>query len=167
MPLSRHCWVNKIHISMKNFTKMFVLSLCLVFFAVTMFSQLAVADSFGNPGGDSFGNPPAGSFSLKNPLSDKFNSVGGLVSGFIEIFSYVAIIFAVLALVWVGFQFVLARGNPAKLTELKKWLLGIVIGVAIVIGARVIITIVINTLKATGTVDERVIQSANKGLNNQ
>ena len=95
---------------------------------------------------------------LVNPI--KYNSVGGLIQGFVEIFSYLVILFAVLAIVWVGFQFILARGNSERLKELKTWLLYIVIGVAIVIGARIIVTVVINTLSASGVVNSNVIQSA-------
>lgn len=102
---------------------------------------------------------------LKNPL--KVNSIGELVQNFVEIFSYIVILGAVLALIWVGLQFILARGNPAKMTELKGWLFWILIGVAVVIGARLIIQVVINTLAASGAVDQRTIQSAQKAANGQ
>lgn len=104
------------------------------------------------------------SFYLQNPLNSKFNSVGGLVQGALEIFSYLVVLFAVLMLIWVGLQFVLAQGNPSKMNELKSWLLWIVVGVAIVIGARIIVTVVINTLQATGTVSPGVIQNAQNAL---
>lgn len=99
-------------------------------------------------------------FTLQNPL--KVDSVGGLVQNFVEIFSYIAILFAVLMLIWVGFQFIMARGNSTRMNELKDWLIKIVIGVAVIIGARIIIQIVINTLSSTGVVDQRTIQSAQK-----
>ncbi len=67
-------------------------------------------------------------------------------------------------LIWVGLQFVLAQGKPERMKELKNWLLWIVIGVAIVIGARIIVTVVINTLEATGTVSPRVIENANNAI---
>jgi len=104
-------------------------------------------------------------FYLQNPLSSKFNSVGGLVQGFLEIFSYIVVLFAVLALIWVGLKFVLAQGNPEEMKKLKDWLLWIVVGVAIVIGARIIVSVVINTLQATGTVNQNVIDNANNALN--
>ena len=102
---------------------------------------------------------------LTNPLKG-VTSVGDLVNKFVEIFSYLVIIFAVLALIWVGFQFIMAQGDTAKMSELKGWLLNIVIGVAIVIGARLIISIVVNTLQATGAVDSKVIEGANKLIKN-
>ncbi len=101
-------------------------------------------------------------FQLSNPIA--VNSVGELVNKFADIFSYVVILFAVLAIVYVGFRFVIAQGKPDELNTLKTWLGWIVVGVAIVIGARMIIRIVINTLSATKTVDQGVIDSANRAL---
>ena len=101
-------------------------------------------------------------FTLKNPL--KFNTVGEVINGFLEIATYVLIILAVLAFIWTGFLFVYnaSTGNSSKLSELKTRLLYIILGVAIVIGARIIIQVVINTISATGAVDQKVIESANK-----
>jgi len=99
-------------------------------------------------------------FSLTNPLSPQFNSVGGLISSALQIFSYIAVLVAVLLLIWVGFRFVLSQGNTEKMKELKNWLLWIVVGVAVVIGARIIVSVVISTLDATGVVSPNVIQNA-------
>lgn len=99
---------------------------------------------------------------ISNPLSD-IKSVGSLVNKFVEIFSYIVIIFAVLAIIWTGLQLILARGNPEKMKEASKQLGNILIGVAIVIGARIMIMVIINTLEATGTVNPNVIQKAKQG----
>jgi prepilin signal peptidase PulO-like enzyme (type II secretory pathway) len=101
-------------------------------------------------------------FTLKNPL--KVDSIGGLVQNFVEIFSYIVILFAVLALVYVGLKFILARGNVDEMKKLKDWLLWIVVGVAVVIGARVIVQVVISTLSASGTIDQGVINSTRDAL---
>ena len=106
-----------------------------------------------------------GTFTLSNPLDGKVDSVAGLVKAFVEIFSYLAIILAVLALIWVGFQYIISRGDVAKMTQLKNWLFWIVIGVAVVIGARVIIEIVINTLAATNVVDQGTLNSVRGAIN--
>jgi uncharacterized membrane protein len=113
----------------------------------------------GVTGGGSSGS----TFALKNPLKG-INSVGGLLNKFIEILSYLLIIFAVLMIVYTGLKLILARGNPDELKEQGKRLGYILIGVALVIGARVIITVIINTLEATGTVDPAVIQSSRNGV---
>lgn len=102
---------------------------------------------------------------LQNPLKSNLNSVGAVVNKFLEIFTYIVVIFAVLAIIFVGFRFVLARGNTEELNKLKDWLMWIVIGVAIVIGARIIMQIVINTLSDTGVINQQVIQSAKNAVN--
>jgi hypothetical protein len=113
--------------------------------------------------GDLGGGSGQSTFTLRNPLKG-IDSVGGLLSKFIEILSYLLILFAVLMIIWTGLQMILARGNPEGLKEQGKRLGYILIGVALVIGARVIIMVIINTLEATGTVDPRVIQSTNRAI---
>lgn len=108
---------------------------------------------------------PQAVFTLKNPL--KVDSVAGLIQSFVVVFSYIVILFAVLAIIWVGFQFILARGNPERMNELKSWLLWIVVGVAIVIGARLIIQVVISTLSASGAIDKGTLQSVQKAAGGQ
>ena len=107
----------------------------------------------------------ATAFTIQNPL--KVNSVGDFIQTGVTIFTYLVILFAVLAFVWVGFQYILARGKPDRMKELSSWLLAIVIGVAIVIGARLLIQLVINTLSASGVVSSGVIQSATNALQKQ
>ena len=99
---------------------------------------------------------------LSNPL--KVDTVGGVVQNFVEIFSYVIILFAVLALVYVGLRFIMARGNPEEMSRLKEWLFWIIVGVAVVIGARIIVEVVINTLSASGAVNSNIINSAKDAL---
>lgn len=103
-------------------------------------------------------------FTLQNPL--KVDSIGGLINALLEIITYLLIILAVLMIIWIGFQFVYnaSVGNSSKLTELRSRLLWLVAGVAILIGARVIIQVVINTISATGSVSPQVIESANKAV---
>lgn len=103
-------------------------------------------------------------FAITNPLNA--NSIGEVVLSFIQIFSYVVILLAVLCLIYVGFQYILAsaQGDSGKIKELHGYLLYIVIGIAIVIGARVIVEVVINTLAATGTVNSGVINGARNAL---
>lgn len=81
---------------------------------------------------------------LENPL--KVNSVECLVDLVITIALRVAAIIAVLALIWVGFKFVAAQGNPGKIQEAQQMLLAVVIGIAIVFGSKVIIDVVRGTI---------------------
>jgi len=80
-----------------------------------------------------------------------------LVQTIIDVISYILVLFGILALVWTGLQYVLAQGNSDRIKELHKTLLAIVIGIAIVIGARVIVQVVINTLKATNVINSSTL----------
>ena len=103
---------------------------------------------------------PSGTFYLQNPLSSQFSTVGGLVGGFIQIFVYLVVLFAVIMIIYVGLMLVLAQGNKDELIKRKDQLLMLVIGLAIVIGARIIVQVVISTLQSTGTVNPTVITNA-------
>ncbi len=114
------------------------------------------------------GNNPStesgGTFALKNPLN--VNSVGELVQNLVEIFSYVAILFAVIVFIYIGFSYVLAsaQGNATKIKELHSWLMWAIVGVAIVIGARVIVEIIIATLGMSGSISPEVMNSTTNVL---
>ena len=112
--------------------------------------------------GSSVGGQVAPPKTLSNPL--KVDSIGEAVNVGIDIFTYIAVLVGVLMLIWTGFQFVLAQGNAAKIKDLKSWLLYIVIGIALIIGARIIIQVVLTTLESTGAVNTEVINSANNAL---
>jgi len=57
---------------------------------------------------------------------------------------------AVLFIVWAGFKFVLAQGNPGELTEARSNFLHVIIGIGIFVGASLIASIIVNTLGALG-----------------
>lgn len=103
-------------------------------------------------------------FTLTNPL--KANSIGAVVLDLVQIFSYVVILIAVLAIIWVGFQYIMAsaQGKVEKIKELHEYLLWIVVGIAVVIAARLIVQVVINTLSATGTVNQSALNGAKQAL---
>ncbi len=103
-------------------------------------------------------------FNLENPLGPDLNSAGDVIQKGIEIFTYTAVLFAVLAFIWVGFKFIVAQGNAEKIKESTRHFWYLIIGVSLVIGARVIMEIVINTLDASGVVNPSTIQSTKDAL---
>ena len=105
-------------------------------------------------------------FTLSNPLKG-VNSISDIVLTFMKILSYLAVIFGVIMLMWVGFRYVMARGNPDEIKKRSLQLLWVIIGIGVILGARVLITVVINTLQASGTVNPAVIQSAQNAINSQ
>jgi len=103
------------------------------------------------------GNGKAGT--LDNPLKG-VSSLGDLVKTGLQVFTYIAVLIGVVMIVIVGLKYILARGKPEEMKKASQWLLYIVIGLAIVIGSRIAVSIVINTLESSGAVDPKVIQSA-------
>jgi hypothetical protein len=94
---------------------------------------------------------------LCNPL--KVNSIQDALFLIVNIATYIGVILGVLALIWVGFKFIAAQGNSEKLTEARKFFYAVIIGIAILIGASAIITIIKNTLTTAGVVQSGVFGS--------
>jgi hypothetical protein len=148
----------------------FIRNSALFLFILFAYSNFVFAVT--NPPADTQGgvvNPPATTqtVTLQNPLNSKINSLGAAVSTGVDIFTYLVVLGAVIAFIIVGLRYILARGNTEKIKEASKWLWAIIIGVAIVIGARVMIRIILDTLQSTGIVNSDVIQSANNALSGQ
>ncbi len=83
---------------------------------------------------------------IQNPLKasgDIFQLVNNLMNALWKI----GLVVATIALVWVGFNFVLARGNPEKIKSAKQWFTYIIIGVAILFGANIIVDIIRATVE--------------------
>ena len=89
-----------------------------------------------------------GSHVLQNPLH--YQTVCGLVKGLLDAVMIIGIPIAVLFIVWAGFKFVLAQGNPGELTEARSNFLHVIIGIGIFVGASLIASIIVNTLGALG-----------------
>ncbi|HVV39321.1 MAG TPA: pilin [Candidatus Paceibacterota bacterium] len=85
---------------------------------------------------------------LCNPL--KFKTVCGLVTGLLKAVMVIGIPVAILFIVWAGFKFVLAQGNPGELTEARSNFLNVIIGIGIFVGASLIAAVIMNTLQQLG-----------------
>lgn len=82
---------------------------------------------------------------IKNPF--KQNSIQGLLKTIIdEILIPVGSVVAVVMIMYAGFMYVTARGEPAKITKARDALLWAVIGAAILLGAWVLSTAITNTV---------------------
>lgn len=90
----------------------------------------------------------AGQYGVKNPLTA--NSFCGLVKNLLQAAIAIGIPIAVLFIVYAGFKFVLARGNPEKLAEARQNFLWTIIGIAIFLGAWLLATVVANTVNQLG-----------------
>jgi hypothetical protein len=81
---------------------------------------------------------------LKNPL--KFNSLPELLNAVLDAVIELGAILLVFMLVWVGFLFVTAQGNPEKVSTARSALLWTLIGGLILLGAKAISLVVQSTV---------------------
>lgn len=90
--------------------------------------------------------PPAGGGLINNPI--KVDSLAEFVHLLLEIVVQIGIPILVVAVVYVGFLFVAARGSPEGLKKAKGALLTVAIGAAIILGAFVISEAIQNTINS-------------------
>ncbi len=87
------------------------------------------------------GSAPA----IKNPLNnngDLFQYINSIIDAALKLGAIVAVIAVIIA----GFMFVTAQGDEKKLETAKKILLYAAIGMVILLGARAIAAVIINTV---------------------
>ncbi|MDP3962514.1 MAG: pilin [bacterium] len=102
--------------------------------------------------GESVSTPPQSASFLQNPLKAK--SVEQVLTTVVDLAIFIGVIFAVLMFIWIGFKFILARGNQTALKEAREWFLWAVIGTAVLISAKVIVEVVKNTFISAGVVNQ-------------
>jgi hypothetical protein len=125
----------------------FTLAMWTVFMLPMVVSAAGGALPGGNPGVLPGNNP--GKATLTNPLSG-ITSICKLVVALVQGATIIGIPIAVLFIVIAGFNFIIARGNPAKISAAQKNLYNVIIGIAIFVGASVIANLVVGTLKELG-----------------
>lgn len=86
---------------------------------------------------------------LENPAS-KFSSVSALISTFVDWIINLGIVAVTLAFVYVGFQFVAARGNADQIKKSRDAFFWTVIGTLVLIGGKVLVEVIKNTLQSGG-----------------
>lgn len=92
-------------------------------------------------------NPGATGITLINPLSAG-TSLESFLMKILEIVIRVGTIVVILMVVYVGFMFVTARGEPGKLTTARQALLWTVVGALILLGAQAIAIGIKSTVSA-------------------
>lgn len=91
---------------------------------------------------------------LQNPLNA--SNVKEVLDLTINIATNVGVVIAVLALIYNGFKFIGAQGNPEEIKKSKEMFLYIIIGIALLLGARLILDLIKNTLESTGAINKGV-----------
>jgi hypothetical protein len=88
---------------------------------------------------------------LVNPLGSGTSIMSFLLSILNIITTTVGPVIVILMLVFVGFKFVTAQGEPGKITEARQMLLWTVVGALILLGAKVIAIGICQTTNALST----------------
>src|SRR3989344_7049485 len=83
---------------------------------------------------------------LDNPLGDKINDLPSFIYTILEVVFQIGAILSVLAIIYVGFLFVSARGDPEKLVTARKAFLYTIIGIAVLLGATLIASVIDSTV---------------------
>jgi len=76
---------------------------------------------------------------INNPLGNgHLSTIQAFIEGVLNIVLDVGVPIVTLAIIYAGFLFVQAQGNPEKLTKAKNTLLTVLIGAALLLGAYVL-----------------------------
>lgn len=89
---------------------------------------------------------------LPNPLGDKVKSIPDLFYLLINALLSVSYVVIAFFLIWSGFKFVSAQGEPDKLTDAKNTFKYTIIGALIILGATAIIAIVKSIITNLGII---------------
>ncbi|MBM2817931.1 MAG: protein of unknown function with transrane region [Parcubacteria group bacterium] len=106
--------------------------------------------SYGQDSGDNGGGNKT-TITLKNPLGSKINNLPSFIYMILDIAFQIGAIFSVLAIIYVGFLFVKARGDPEELKTARTAFLYTVIGIAVLLGAVLIATVIQSTISDVST----------------
>ncbi len=93
---------------------------------------------------------PALSFAQSSVIQNPLKGVSSIPAFIATVLGYVVKIggiIAIFAFIYAGFKFVAARGNPKELEDAKRIFINTCIGVAVLLGAQVIATIIVGTIK--------------------
>ncbi|MBU2264675.1 pilin, partial [Patescibacteria group bacterium] len=86
-----------------------------------------------------------------NFLGSGVSTVSDLILKIVNFLMTLALPFAVLMLVWAGFQFATAQGSEEKLRTARRNLIWTVVGVLVILAAREIVGYITELLGGTGT----------------
>lgn len=98
------------------------------------------------------GQPTTIEFELTNPLNLPDDaSLIDVLNMIVDAAMYIAIPVIVILIIYTGLLFVMAQGNETKIKEAKQMFFYVIIGTAIILGAKVLVAIVENTMNALNT----------------
>lgn len=81
---------------------------------------------------------------IKNPIQAE--STAQVLTAFFEVLIQIGAVAVTLAIVYAGFLFVVAQGNPVQLEKAKKTLFWTIIGALVLLGSQIIAKVIENTI---------------------
>lgn len=118
----------------------------IIFAAILLFLAAPVAGVLAQTPGS--GNTGQTDIRLVNPL--KADSFSGLLTDILDFVVQIGTVVVILMIVYVGFMFVVARGNDGKISEARQALLWTLVGALILLGAKAISLGIQATVQALG-----------------
>ena len=133
---------------MKKIFLLFILSLSIAtshiipttFLSISNFVAYGAGEGDAPPGGGEGDAIPG----IENPIG--LDTIQDLLAAILSAIVQIAIPFLVLAVMWVGFLFVAARGNPNKLADARQALFYTLLGALIILGAQTLSVILSGTI---------------------
>lgn len=125
----------------KIIKKHFLKSLSFIFLNLIFIKNVFAAGASGSQGG-------TGAISFPNPI--KQTSLEALIKVILDVVVQFGAVIAVFFLIYSGFLFVTARGNPGKIEAAQKTFFWTIVGGLIVLGAFVISEVIKNTVEGFG-----------------
>ncbi|HMO78677.1 MAG TPA: hypothetical protein PJ997_00625 [Candidatus Paceibacterota bacterium] len=89
---------------------------------------------------------------LNSGLNDPIgvSNMGVLINRILDVVVTVGTVIVVLAIIYAGFLFIAARGNPEKINQAKSVFLWTVIGAIVLLGAQLLSNIIVSTARGLG-----------------
>lgn len=114
---------------------------------VSAHALLAQISGSGGGGGTSgSGGNTSGGLAVNNPL--RYTDLQSFLYALLDLVLLIGYIVAVFFIIFSGFKFVMAQGNPGEISKARNMLMWTVIGTAVLIGAKVIATVIQATVEA-------------------
>ena len=81
---------------------------------------------------------------LRNPL--QFNSIGEFFQAVIDVITIIAVPIIVFFIIWAGFLYVTAGGDPGKIQKATTTFTWVVVGGLLILGANVLVSVIGGTV---------------------
>ena len=101
-----------------------------------------------------FANTAGGSGNIRIQIKSpaQVGSVQEMITLIVDWIINLGVVAVTLAFIYVGFQFVAARGNPDALQKTRQAFMWTVIGTLVLVGAKVLTEVIKNTLTSGGVI---------------